>query len=414
VLERELKRKTFKNALWLIAAQGVGKISKLLFFVLFARRLGSFKFGQFSFALSFATFFVIFTDIGISPVFIKNYQKKTREEEVVSILGLKTLLAILVWATIALTSLFFIKSSEIKELVLILGGFVALESFLSLIFALFQAQLTIHKQAILQALESILIATSGILVILRQPTLLVLACVYLGARIAVLIIGFWWARVYIKIKENCKNFWSGRIWARYVRESWPIFLSAFLMAVWANIDSVMMGFLGYLSDLGWYQAAYKIISTLSLPISLIAIVFFPALNKAYNQSKKEFRGLFNLFYQITLSFALIIGILAFLGAKEIILILYGREYFPAILAFKILLFNTIFYMITLPLTHLFIISNRQKILFAITFTATVTNVLLNFFLIPSYSLYGASIATVISSGILFIGLFLFRKIPKVL
>ena len=396
---QQIKKIISKNVTWLALSQGVGKILKLIFFVFFARRLGAFCFGQFNFAFSFVASFSVLTDLGINQIFIREYPVNIdKREHFYSLFSFKIILAVTLWWIIFIAS-FLVSSYDIRQLIWVLGSFVALEALINIIFGLFQAELIISYQALLQILEIIFTVTGGIIIILYRPSLLNLGYTYLFSRILVLVL----AILLVKKRVFYIAFrWNTQIWQKYLKLSWPLALSAILASIWANIDSVMMGFFGQIAEVGLYQAAYKIIATLGLPATLLATVFFPVLSNFYFRSFKQFRLIWKYFVGITFILSLFICAIGFLGADTIILTLYGNEYVKAIRALKILLLSNMFYMLSLPLSQLLILQNLQRSLLFFTLSATLSNVIINYFLIPRYSLYGASIATVISGFLLFL------------
>ena len=94
-------------------------------------------------------------------------------------------------------------------------------------------------------------------------------------------------------------------------------------------------------------------------------------------------------------------------AKRIIDLIYSPDFFPAILAFQILLIGFVVGMLTSPLNHALIVFNQQKKFFWISLSGAVVNIILNLILVPSFSLYGASLATLCTFLLMFFLVFKF-------
>ena len=89
-------------------------------------------------------------------------------------------------------------------------------------------------------------------------------------------------------------------------------------------------------------------------------------------------------------------------APKIIDFAYGSNFTPAILAFKILIVMTGITFFSQSFQYLLLAANQTKIFFWVTASAAVLNIVLNFLLIPRFSLYGAATATLITYFIMFI------------
>jgi O-antigen/teichoic acid export membrane protein len=96
-------------------------------------------------------------------------------------------------------------------------------------------------------------------------------------------------------------------------------------------------------------------------------------------------------------------------APRIIDFIYDPSYFPAILAFQILILMAGVSCIASPFGQILVVANQQKKLFFIILAGAVINVILNLILIPRYSLYGAAFATVVACFLIFFLLFRFTS-----
>jgi len=103
-----------------------------------------------------------------------------------------------------------------------------------------------------------------------------------------------------------------------------------------------------------------------------------------------------------LSLALPIAVGTTILADRIILLLYGAQYGNSIIALQILVWAIVFSFTGYVLEYVLISINRQDIDGMISGASAVINVILNLFLIPSFSYIGAATATIISSAIYFI------------
>jgi O-antigen/teichoic acid export membrane protein len=87
-----------------------------------------------------------------------------------------------------------------------------------------------------------------------------------------------------------------------------------------------------------------------------------------------------------------------LWAKPIISLLFGAVFDPSVAALQILIWAAAIMYITMVLGTAFIATNLQKLNMKLTFISVAINIGLNLLLIPKYSYYGASFATVATEG----------------
>ena len=68
-----LKQTILKNTFWLVMAEIIIRILKLVLVIYVARILGATEYGKFTFALSFAMLFVALSDLGLSPITVREF-----------------------------------------------------------------------------------------------------------------------------------------------------------------------------------------------------------------------------------------------------------------------------------------------------------------------------------------------------
>lgn len=401
------KQTIAKNTFWLVIAEGISSFLKLILIIYVARILGATEYGKFSFALAFVSLFAIFSDFGISQITTRELaQEKDKEREFPNILSLKFVLSIGTLILICLGSFFITSDPLIREIIWILGIYIIVSSFSSIIYAFFQARQKMEYEAWTKILQAMVVTGAGFFVLFNFPSLQSLSLAYLFAALIALIsiIIFFHFKVYqLKLSFN-KN-----IWRNVLAISWPLALAGVFGTIYSQTDSIMMGYFGQITQVGWYNAAYKIIGATLIPVGLISISFFPVFSKLFKESKEKLQKSWDYYMQlmILLSVPLVVGGMTL--APKIVDFIYDPSYFPSILAFQILLIMAALSYISNPFGQALIVSNQQKRLFWITLSGAIVNVGLNSILIPKYSLYGAAFATVITMLLIFFLLYKFTS-----
>jgi len=400
-----IKQTIFKNTFWLAFAEGVSRFLKLILIIYVARILGATEYGKFTFALAFVSLSAIFSDLGLSQITTREFARDNeREKEISSLFSLKILLGLGTLILILIGSFFITPEPVIRSLIWILGIYTILASFGAIIFAFFQARQKMEYQAMTQILEAILVTAAGFFVILNFPSVINLSYSYLFAGFAALI--FILTLFHFKVFPLRISF-EKSIWQKFLSLSWPLALAGIFGSIYTQTDSIMMGYWGQITQTGWYNAAYRIIGVTLVPAGLIATSFYPVLSKFFKESREKLQRTWNYFMESMIFLAVPIVVGGIVLTPRIIDYIYDPSYFPAILAFQILILMAGIAFIASPFGQILIVANQQKKLFWITLSGALINVILNSILIPKYSLYGAAAATVATSVLILFLLFKF-------
>ena len=400
-----LKQTILKNTFWLVMAEIIIRILKLVVVIYVARILGATEYGKFTFALSFAMLFVALSDLGLSPITVREFSgSQDKENEFLSLISLKVLLGLATATLISSLSFFITADPATRIAILILSVYVAISGFSEILYAFFRARQQMQYESIAKIFQAIAISVLGFVVIFKVPSIQNLSYSYsLASLCALLLIMFFFFLLNRRIFPLKISF-KLAIWKKYLKMSWPLALAGVFTAIYYNLNSTIMGYLGQITQTGWYNAAHKIIIATFIPADLLSIIFFPVLSVAFKESKEKFQKIWNYFNfsMIFLAIPIMAGGIAL--APKIINIVFGENYVSAILAFQILIVTTVIYLMSAPLVKTLLVIHRQKNILWAYFAGAVTNVLLNFILIPKYSLYGASFSTVTTFFVIFVSL----------
>ena len=395
-----IKQTFFKNTFWLAIASVINKFLKFILFIYIARILGATEYGKFTFALAFASLFIIFADFGLSQIITREFaREKEKEKEFSAIFSLKILLCFGALILILISSFFVTLDPLIQKIIWILGICLLAGNFSGIIFAFFQARQKMEYQAFASVLEALLVTGVGLFILFYFPSVENLSYSYLFAALVVLILVLIF--FHFKIQKIFFNL-DKLIWKRFLLMSWPLALAGAAGAVCNQTDSVMMGYFGQITQTGWYNAAYRIITITLIPIGLISTSLYPVLSKSFGESKEKLQKIWNYNMEMIIFLVVPLVIGGMVLAYKIINFVYGPEYLPSVLAFKILIIMAGIIFIYTPFLSLLTVSNYQKKVFwAILFGAAI-NVVLNLILIPKFSLYGAAFATIITQFLIFL------------
>ncbi len=393
-----IRQTIFKNTFWLTIAEIVSRLLKLALIVLIVRVLGATEYGKFAFALSYVGIFVLFADLGISAITTREFSRETeREKDYPAILFLKILLSIGAFILMIVGSFFITSDPIIQKIIWILGLFIIITSFFTILYAFLRARQKMEYEALIKILQTALMVGIGVFVILKSPFIESLSYGYLIANLMALTIVL--LIFHFRI-QPIRLSYNPDIWKKFLSISWPLSIGFIIGWIYVSIDSIMLGYFNLITENGWYMAAHKITAAIVISAALISKSFFPPLSKFFKESTEKLQQVWNYQMELMIFLALPIMTGGILLADKIINLFYGSGYDPSILAFQILILVSVIDFFYYPYIIGLIVSDQEKKNFLLIIIGAVINIILNIILIPVYGFIGAGIATIISSFII--------------
>jgi O-antigen/teichoic acid export membrane protein len=408
--------KVIKNSFWQIATLVTAKIGSLLFTILLARIMLPEIYGLYGLALSTILFFSIFNDFGITtglgtflarnlddnPGKAKSYFYYFGRYKFF-LLGFSSLLIIL--SAKFLAGIFYNKPILYALLVgVIYLPIQQLIGFVSPLFNLnnnFKPQFI--KELILQISRITLIPLVIIFFLEKLNVENYLLWLFVSLSLCYFI-GLVYLLVLAKKKHPFNKRKSPGLNKQEKKNAWifilPLSVTALSAVFFGYIDQIMLGHYVESAFLGFYQAAFNLITAAAALISFIPGAVFPVLARLKGSRLEK---LFKKSRNTTLLLSILAMLFTWIVSKWIILLIYGAEYLPAryyLIVLALLLVS--FPMISIYQTY-FMSQEKSAYLSITLLISAILNIFLNYFLInlgSSFSMYwsvmGAAVATVIS------------------
>lgn len=389
-----IKQTVVKNTFWLGTAEVVSRLLRLVLLIYVAKILGATEYGRFTFALSFVSLFVVFHDFGLPLVVTREFAAEGEtESELYCVLSLKIVLSGLVSLLILIGSFVVTVDPIVRRTILVLALFSVASGFLTVMYAFFQARQRMEYQAWAIILQASVLTPVGIIALWYFPSVLALSYSYLLSGLVTLVVVLF--QFHFRMLP-LKLLWRTTVVRKYLKMAWPMALIGLSGIIYTYIDSVMLGYWGYITETGWYNAAYSIIHVLLVPAGLLSTSIYPVVSRFFRESNKQLQDALQVQTRImiTVAFPLVAGGITL--ARKIILYVYGADFSPSILAFQILVVIAGFVFLGSPLQNLFLAGNQQKVVLSINLFGAALNIVLNLILIPRFTLYGAATATLIT------------------
>lgn len=408
-------RSVAKNTGVLFVSQIISYVLGFFFVMYITRYLGPEEYGVISFALAFTTIFGIMADLGLSQFIVREVSrdKSLASKYVGNALGIKIVASLLTFILAVLIINGLNYPANTVDVVYLIALYVLFNSFIQLFYSLFQSYEKMEYQAIGLILTNILLLAMALLGIYFKMDLIYFAIVYFVVSLIILIYA-----VVVSVKRFIipKIEFNLDFSRKILAESLFFVLAMVFTEIYFNIDSVMISLMVGNAAVGFYNAAYKLIFILMFIPGVLVVSMFPVMSKHFKSAKNLLKLEYEKMFKYLFSIALMIFVFGFLFADKIILIIYGSAFTPSIAALQILICVIPIIFMTYLFGNLLGSINKQRFVAIVTATSAAFNVILNLFLIPRFSYFGASLATVLTELCVFIFMFTylsrsFHRIP---
>lgn len=395
-------RRIVKNTGAILLSRAMGPLCSFILVLYIGRLLGVSGLGKFSIALSLFFIFQTISSLGFEHLITREVAKdKTKANKYLinaSFIGFffSTLMA----GVMCLTGYLLNYSPDTAVAVYILS------------FSLIPATLAIVCQSICKAYErlefvSLPIITGnlfkvllGLYILFKGYGLVKLITVVLGSHLLIFFMSLYLVLGCIQKPLYKVDF----RFCKWIIKATPTFALIFIFStIYWNVDVLMLSKLKGTPSVGFYSAAYKLMTACRIvPMGYIAAIQ-PVIFRLFKFSREKFEMVckksIKYIFIATLPIAVGITILAdrFIG------LFFKSEFLASTDALRILIWALVPFSTVLVFAYALIASNNQKIDLRINIIGLICNVSLNLLLIPKFDFLGAAIATFVSIC-LFLGL----------
>lgn len=399
------------NTLWIMGDKVTNLGVSFLITVVIARYLGPEDFGLFSYAISVSALFAAAGHMGLSGLVVREIVRKPEERGATlgTTLGLKLIgmgggyVILLIYAVLYegfLTTEFILLA--IAGSVLLLRPFDIFDFWF---------------QAFIQARYVTIARLAGLAISSALKLIFVLGgfsvVYFVGANV---IQGFVVAIVFLIlyiVKSSLKlSGWSFS-WAKakeLFSQGWMVYLGSIFAVIYLKIDQVMLRWFEGSDSVGIYAVAAQLSEAWYFVPVAIVTSFFPKLIKLREQSQKEFDKRFQQLLDFLLVLALGVAIVMTVASEPIIALFFGEHYLKSSEILVIHVWASLFIFMRAAFSRWILIENVLVFSLITQGTGAVINVVLNYFLIPKFGVYGAAYATLGSYAFAsFFSLLLYKK-----
>lgn len=383
-----------KNTIWPMAEKIYRLLLSFGIYAWMARSLGPESFGNLNYALSLLAFFEALSNLGLINIIKQEMIKIPKDSSIIigSSLYLYFIGALISSIGLGLTYFF---NHNILLLVFIPFYFFR-------VFDVWEHFLDATKRSIVVARYKIfsfsLISFFRIIILYLQCNLIIVALSFL---LEPLILSLFYYYHFQKEKIS-KIRYDYKLMLHLIKRSWPIIFSSFAVLTYMKLDQIMLMHLTTSKEVGLYSAAVKLSEVwFFIPISLCN-AFFPSIVSSYSiENSNKFEESLQKLHSILL-YTFLLGVIILIPLSKIFIpLLFGEKYIPSINIFSVHIFSSLFIFFGQAQGIWDTCSNQIGYSFFRAAMGGLSNLILNFYMIPLWGVMGAAYATILSYSITF-------------
>lgn len=390
-----LKNKVASNAIWIIVGRIVQSLLSLFVGMLTARYLGPSNYGLITYAASVVAFVIPIMNLGFSNTLVQEVTNHPDEEG--DIFGSSILLSLCsaLVCIIGVTSYTFIvdANEHVTNCVVILYSVILIFQAFELIQYWFQAKLLSKYMSIASLIAYAVVAAYKIVLLINRASVYFFA---ISNSLDYLLIAIFLFTIYKKLGGQRLHF-SKDIAKRMVSNSKHYIVSSLMVTVFAQTDRIMLKLMINETAVGYYSAAVACAGLTSFVFAAIIDSMRPSILS--HRKIKDIQGYekgIELTYCIVIYLALAQSVVMTFLSKYIIGILYGIDYQPSVAALRIVVWYTTFSYMGSVRNIWILGEGKQRYLWIINLSGALTNIALNYLLIPNLGINGAAVASLIT------------------
>ena len=385
----------FGNSMWQIGEKIITMIFSVFVTSIVARYLGTEDYGFVNYIISIVMLFTTFSTLGMEKITIKDIIEREESEE--RILGTSfyiRLIGGIVLIFISQITIYILdEKNMLAQLLGLIMGLCMIFRAYEVIEYYLQSQMKLKTISIIRFCSTFFVAILRILVVIFDWGIVGFTATYLFDAIIVAVL----LKIWYKKRKKLKFKFSLEYAKRILSKCWYVAISGLMVTLYMRIDQVMLGsMLDNKTENGIYSAAVRIAEIWYFVPTAIISAFQPAIVMKKKHSEEQYEKTMQRLYDIVAIVGIAFGILITLFGDIAVQILYGEEYKGATSILKISVWAGLFATLGTARSVWLVNENLQKYSLIYTSIGCVTNIVLNYFLIPKIGAKGAAIATLIA------------------
>lgn len=385
------KKKVINNMSWLLGGKIVNMVLSFFVSLATARYLGTGNYGSINYVAAYISFFSSITSLGLSVIVIKEISLGKEDDNEVIWTGVFLRFLTALFSTVAVVALVYITdgNDELLVKIALLESIAIIASAFDTFMYWFQGKLLSKYVSIASVVAYLGMSLYRIYLLANNSDVLWFA---FATSVDVLVLSLVLMICYIK-ENGFHPRVSFSLGKRLLQQSYHYMISGMIAILYSRIDQIMLKHMMNADAVGLYAGALQIATLWSM----IPSAFIQSVSPVLYKNAEEDRQMF--FKRLKQSYAGIwllnicwsVGISIF--SYWVIYLLLGEAYLGARGALVIVVWYSGIASIG-NLTQVYLATeNKNKYVNYFAIGGLVTDVILNFLLIPVFGIMGAAVAT---------------------
>lgn len=354
-----------------------------------ARLFGPFILGHLAYILGITGLIFAFSDLGLSRAQVHfTAAFHSAQKTLGTFLSLKFILLLATAGIAFLVAL--INPAQFKGIFIIILLYELLSRLAESILVTFEGLQLSWPQNLARFIAKLFRLLAILLIGYKLTSVLGLSLVYLVEATVLILLSVWLMRRFLPF-----NF-SRSLAKQYFKYSLPFFVIVPVTYLQANLLTVLLKHFHSANEVGFYSTALSLSAYLKVLFSTIMVFFFPKLSSLFQ--KNDLNSIKN-YLNLTLKYLLMIFtpmfMFSFLLRKEIILLVLGQDFIPAIPVFSWMLLAVFVLLLINPYEYALYATKKHASLVKVNLISLALSLLLSVYLM-SYLHLGAVGAAIVN------------------
>ncbi|MEK7546568.1 MAG: flippase [Patescibacteria group bacterium] len=399
LFENLTDKQTFaKNAFWLAVSNIGGRLIRAAIIIYAARVLGAAGWGVFSYGITLVAFLTIFVDFGIDSILTKESAKAKgdflRQSRIISTsLFIKLFLLVIGFFVVVFIAPEFAILPGVKQLLNLMAAILVFDTLRNFGFSLIRSREKMEFEAGLYLFTNLAIVAFGFAALYIKPTAMSFTLAYaVGTAFGLM------ATLYV-LRKDASSALSNFSWPlvkEIMSSAWPFGVSGALSLLMLNTDIIIIGWFRSAEEVGFYSASVRIVQLLYIFGGVVASSSLPIFSRFVKEERERLKAALKKILKLVFAFSLPVSFCGIAAGGAMIDFIFGEEYIPAILSFRILLLTLALSFSAFVLSNAVFVYDRQKNLIVYSAIGGFLNVGLDLILIPKFGINGSALATIFS------------------
>ena len=386
--------KVFSNMKWLVGERIFQMVIALVINMVTARYLGVDNYGIINYVASFIAFFTPICSLGLEGIIIKELvDNPDKQGEVIgTAMGMRVCSSLLSMIAILLLLTFLNPGDTVMLGVAVFQSLILIFNTADLFEFWYQSRLESRKSVKMKIISYFLVAIYKILILVFHKS------IYWFALTNTLDMMVAYALLFLSYRRDngSQLTFSLKKGKDMLKISYNFIISGLMVAVYAQMDKIMLGKMLDTTAVGLYSVGIYICNLWNFIPNAIIVSMRPGILQAKQYNEELYIKKLKQMYAIIIWVSILYAVAVCIFSKYIIWILYGKDFLGAREPLMIAVWYCGFSLIG-SARDVWIISEKlQKYSKYFALVGALTNLILNFVLIPLWGMVGAASATLIT------------------